>query len=170
MAGEPTITITGNLAADPVLRPVGDTHVAVFRVGSTPWRTVDGQRESGTTLWMDVEAWGALGEQAAELLSKGNTVVVDGVLMQDEWTNDEGEVRSRFKLRASNVGVDVRFQNVTVEKTGRSQSATPVQTSSKAKTGPGGKPVAGRGGKPAAKPAVEPAADAGLDADVDVFG
>ncbi len=168
MAGEPNITITGNLAADPELRPVGDTHVAVFRVGSTPWRTVEGQRENGTTLWLDVEAWGTLGEQVAENLSKGNTVVVDGVLMQDEWTNDEGEVRSRFKLRASNVGVDVRFQNVTVEKTGHSQSATPVQTTAKPKSaaGRGKKPA----GKPAAKPVVEPAADAGFDDDVDVFG
>lgn len=132
MAGEPTMTVTGNLAADPEYRPVGETGVASFRIGSTPWKTVDGERQNGTTLWLDVEAWGALGEQTANLLKKGHTVLVQGALMQDEWTNEEGQVRSRFKLRATNIGVDIRFQTVSVTKNTPQGTAIPVQTTAPA--------------------------------------
>ena len=72
MAGETTLTIVGNLTADPELRftPTGHA-VADFTVASTP-RSYDrdaGAWRDGEALFLRCTAWRQLAEHAAESLS-----------------------------------------------------------------------------------------------------
>ena len=64
--------------------------------------------------WLDTNLWGARGEAAARLLKKGARVVVSGELYEDTWQDKEtGEDRSRVRLRAENVDLDLnRLDNV----------------------------------------------------------
>src|SRR3954465_1041169 len=98
MAGETTITVVGNLTDDPELRftPSG-AGVAKFSVASTP-RTLDrasGEWRDGDALFLRCTAWRDLAEHVAESLHKGDRVIVQGRLKQDNWQDkDTGAKRS----------------------------------------------------------------------------
>ena len=78
MAGETTITVIGNLTADPELRftPAGAA-VANFTVASTP-RTFDRQTnewKDGEALFLRCNIWREAAENVAESLTKGARVI-----------------------------------------------------------------------------------------------
>jgi single-strand DNA-binding protein len=111
---EPTVTIAGNLTADPELRytPTGQP-VAVLRVASTPRRRDnDGQWTDGNTTFLDAETWGTAAENAAESLGKGDRVLVTGRIRTDVYTPDTGpnagnEVH-RLRIVTDEVAVSLR--------------------------------------------------------------
>ena len=79
-AGGTTITVVGNLVADPELRftPSGAA-VANFTVASTP-RTFDRQTEQwkdGDALFLRCSIWREAAENVAESLTKGARVIAD---------------------------------------------------------------------------------------------
>ena len=81
MAGETTITLVGNLTADPELRftPSGAA-VANFTVASTP-RTFDRQTNEwrdGDAMFLNCAVWRQAAENVAESLQKGMRVIVQG--------------------------------------------------------------------------------------------
>lgn len=112
----------GNLGAEPVLRytagedgaPVCDLRVYFDR------RKPDGNGgyvESGG-FWMDVSLWGARGELAARLLKKGARVSVIGDQFEDTWDDrDTGERRSKYRVRADTVDLDLSRVDSIVWKT-----------------------------------------------------
>ena len=69
---ETTMTLVGNLVADPELRytPQGQP-VARFRVASTPrfYDKASGEWKDGEALFLTCNAWRQAGENAAESLS-----------------------------------------------------------------------------------------------------
>ena len=71
-AGDTTVTITGNLTADPELRYTGTgTAVAAFTVAASR-RVYDqgsGQWKDGDTLFLRCSAWRDLADHAAETLT-----------------------------------------------------------------------------------------------------
>src|SRR5690606_41773447 len=75
MANEPTLTVIGNLTADPELRftPSGPA-VASFTVASTPRRydRQAGEFRDGDTLFMRCTVWRETAENVAESLTKGD--------------------------------------------------------------------------------------------------
>lgn len=79
MSGETTLTIVGNLTADPELRftPSG-VAVASFTVASTPRRynTQSAQWEDGDPLFLRCSIWRQAAENLAESLARGARVVV----------------------------------------------------------------------------------------------
>jgi single-strand DNA-binding protein len=94
---EPTITITGNLTADPELRytPTGQA-VATLRIASTPRRRDNnGQWTDGNTTFLDAESWGTAAENAAESLAKGDRVLIAGRHRTDVYTPDRPQRRQR---------------------------------------------------------------------------
>jgi single-strand DNA-binding protein len=119
MAGEPTITITGNVAGDPDLRysPNG-VAVVGFTVASTP-REKDknsGKWVDKETLWVRVTAFRDDAVNAAESLVKGSRVVVTGRLSQESWETKEGEKRTTMKLIADEIGASLKWATVTINK------------------------------------------------------
>jgi single-strand DNA-binding protein len=122
MAGETTITMTGNLVADPELRflPNG-TAMVKFTIASTP-RTLDrqsGEWKDGDPLFMACTAWRDIAEHIAESLSKGTRVIVSGRLRLSRWETPEGEKRSAYGLDVDEIGPSLRFAQATVQKMNR---------------------------------------------------
>lgn len=125
MAGETTITVVGNLTADPELRytPSGAA-VANFTVASTA-RTFNKQENKwvdGDTLFMRCSVWRNTAENAAESLRKGTRVIVTGRLVSRSYETKEGERRTVTELQADEIGASVKMATLTVNKaTRRSQ-------------------------------------------------
>jgi single-strand DNA-binding protein len=126
MAGEPVVTIVGNLTADPELRYISSgVAVASFTVASTP-RTQNrqsGQWEDGEAMFVRCSVWREYAENVAESLSKGMRVIVHGRMTVRAWQTDEGEKRSALELRVDEVGPSLRYARAQVTRsTGRSGS------------------------------------------------
>jgi single-strand DNA-binding protein len=122
MAGEPVVTIIGNLTSDPELRFIatGDA-VANFTVASTP-RTLDrksGEWKDGETLFLRCNLWRQPGENAAESLSRGNRVIVQGRLKMRTFETKEGEKRTVTELDVDEIGPSLRYATATVTKVAR---------------------------------------------------
>ncbi len=106
MANLNKVMIIGNLTADPEVRttPRGtsltELRLAVNRVSSGQG---EGERREETT-YLDVTCWGRLGEIAAQYLSKGRPVFIEGRLQQDSWEDKQtGQRRSRIRIIAENL-------------------------------------------------------------------
>ncbi|MQA12832.1 MAG: single-stranded DNA-binding protein [Pseudonocardiaceae bacterium] len=127
MAGETTLTIVGNLTADPELRYTSTgTAVANFTVASTP-RTFDrdsGQWTDGEVLFLRCTAWRHLAEHGAESLIRGARVIVQGRLRQRSFESREGEQRTVIELDADEIGPSLRYATAAVTKTTPSRSGT----------------------------------------------
>ena len=85
-AGDTTLTITGNLTADPELRFTDSgIGVAAFTVAASRriYDQASGQWKDGDTLFLRCSAWRNLAEHAAETLEKGMRVIVTGRLTPD---------------------------------------------------------------------------------------
>ncbi len=101
MAGETTITLVGNLTADPELRftPSGAA-VANFTVASTP-RTFDRQTnewKDGDAMFINCAVWRQAAENVAESLTRGSRVIVSGRLKQRSFETKVGEKRTVVEL------------------------------------------------------------------------
>lgn len=127
MSNETTVTIVGNLAADPELRftPSGAA-VANFTVMSTP-RHFDkqaGEWKDGTALAMRCNVWRQAAENVSESLSKGMRVIVQGRLRQRSFETKESEKRTVVELEVDEVGPSVRYATAKVNKASRSNDAS----------------------------------------------
>lgn len=120
MAGEPIITLVGNLTADPELRftPSG-APVANFTVASTP-RTQDrqsGEWKDGEAMFVRCSVWRQYAENVSESLTKGARVIVQGRLRARSWETREGEKRTDFELDVDEIGPALRYATAKVTKT-----------------------------------------------------
>ena len=119
MAGETTVTVVGNLTADPELRftPAGHA-VANFTVASTP-RNYDrqaGEWKDGDPLFLRCSLWRESAENVAESLVRGMRVVVVGRLRQRSFETREGEKRTVVELEADEIGPSLRYATAKVTK------------------------------------------------------
>jgi len=125
MAGETTITVIGNLVADPELRFVpSGAPVANFTVASTP-RTFDkqsGEWRDGEALFLRCSLWRQPAENVSESLSKGARVIVTGRLRQRTYEVD-GQKRYSTELDVEEIGPSLRFATATVNKAARTTGA-----------------------------------------------
>jgi single-strand DNA-binding protein len=110
---EPTINLSGNLAAKPTLRPVdtpsGPVVVANLRVAVTPRRRGKGPDEwsDGETMWFSVSAWRTAAANCVASLNQGDRVVVRGRLTQRTWKDANGVEHPSFEVDADDVALDV---------------------------------------------------------------
>ena len=123
MAGDTTITVVGNLTADPELRftPSGAA-VANFTVASTP-RIFDRQSnewKDGDALFMRCSIWREAAENVAESLTRGSRVIVQGRLKQRSYETREGEKRTVVELEVDEIGPSLRYATAKVNKASRS--------------------------------------------------
>ena len=122
MAGETTVTLQGNLTADPELTFTPSGHaVAKFTVASTP-RTYDkstNEWRDGDTLFMRCSAWRKLAENVAESLARGHAVIVIGRLKQRSYEDREGVKRTVYEVEAENVAPSLARAIARPEKNGQ---------------------------------------------------
>lgn len=94
------VQLIGRLGKDPEgkFTPTGKK-VAHFSVAiSNHWKTKEGEAKEYTE-WVNVEAWGRLGEVCQEYLKKGSLVFVEGRLKTDRY-EDKGDVKFYTKVVA----------------------------------------------------------------------
>lgn len=116
MSGETMLTIRGRLAADPELKftPSGAA-VVNFRV-----LTNSSKLDRQTNQWVDqptkgwrCEAWNqgklARAENIANMLKKGDAVILYGELVTREYETREGEKRSADEIRVESIGKDLTY-------------------------------------------------------------
>lgn len=98
------LVMSGNLTRDPEMRTVGaDKSVTSFTIANnSKYKASDGEQREEVT-FCDIEAWGRQGEIAAQYLTKGSAVIVEGRIKQDNWQDKEGQKRSKLKLVADKV-------------------------------------------------------------------
>lgn len=88
--------LVGNLARDPESRQAGETNVTRLVVA------INDPYSKDKVSYVDVEAWGKLGEICQKYLTKGRQALVDGRLVQDTWEKD-GKKNSKIYVKADNV-------------------------------------------------------------------
>lgn len=121
-AGDVTVTMVGNLTADPELRftPSGAA-VASFTVAATP-RVLDkatNEWKDGEALFMRCSVWRQAAENVAESLQKGARVIVTGRLKQRSYETREGEKRTVVEMEVDEVGPSLRYATAKVNKVSR---------------------------------------------------
>jgi single-strand DNA-binding protein len=131
--GETTITVVGNLTADPELRfiPTGAA-VASFTVASTPraYDKASGEWKDGDALFLRCSIWRQYAENVAESLTKGMRVVVTGRLKQRSYEDREGVKRTVVEVDVEEVGPSLRFATAKVVKATRAAGTAASQGAS----------------------------------------
>jgi len=121
------ITVTGNLTADPELRftPAG-APVAQFTVASNErYKDGSGQWADGPTSFVRCNAWRDLAEHCAESLTKGDRVIVTGILRQRDYEAKDGSKRTVWELAVSEAGAALRYATAKISKVRRDGAPLP---------------------------------------------
>lgn len=116
MSGETYLTVRGRLTADPELRytPSGSavTNFAVAVNASKFDRDSNEWKDQPTKFWR-CAAWdqGKLtrAQNVANMLKKGDNVIVYGELTTREYETKEGEKRTADEIRVETIGKDLTF-------------------------------------------------------------
>jgi single-strand DNA-binding protein len=91
-----SVNIIANLTRDPELKPTSsDTAVCSMRVA------INGRAEKPA--FIDVTAFGKLGETCHAHLRSGARVAIGARIASSEWHTDGGDKRSRIELIASDI-------------------------------------------------------------------
>ncbi len=122
MAGDTTITVVGNLTADPELRftPSGAA-VANFTVASTPriYDRQSGEWKDGEALFLRCNIWREAAENVAESLTRGSRVILSGRLKQRSFETKEGEKRTVMEVEVEEIGPSLKYATAKVNKASR---------------------------------------------------
>ncbi len=97
------VILMGNLTRDPELRqtPNGQNVCSFSLALNRSYKGADGNWQEATD-YIDVVAWGPLGERVAQYLSKGRPCLVNGRLQSRSWEQD-GQKRSKVEVVAQDV-------------------------------------------------------------------
>ena len=97
------VILMGNLTRDPDLRttPNGQSVCSFSLALNRSYKGSDGNWQEATD-YIDVVAWGPLGERVSQYLSKGRPALVNGRLQSRSW-EQEGVKRSKVEVVANDV-------------------------------------------------------------------
>jgi single-strand DNA-binding protein len=118
--GLPSIHGEFGVCMDPEIRfsQAGKCWMTLRLVSKKRERDSNGVWQDGTALFIDAVVFNA--DNLADSISKGDQIVIDGTLEQQEWNDKEtGEKRSKVRIVVENVGVSTRWNKVEVIRTER---------------------------------------------------
>jgi single-strand DNA-binding protein len=97
------VILMGNLTRDPELRQTpGGQNVCSFSLAlNRSYKDSSGEWQEATD-YIDVVAWGPLGERVSQYLSKGRRCLVQGRLQSRSWEQD-GQKRNKVEVLANDV-------------------------------------------------------------------
>lgn len=103
MASYNRIVLMGNLTRDPQLSfTPANTPVCKFGIATNrKWRDQEGNSRE-EVCFVDCTLFGRGGEVFNQYMSKGRSVLVEGRLHLNQWTNSEGEKRSKHEVIVDN--------------------------------------------------------------------
>jgi single-strand DNA-binding protein len=128
------VTVVGNVVDSPRRVSLDNGAVTNFRMASTA-RRYDAARQEfvdAGTLWVDVECWNGLSSNVSGSISKGDPVVVIGMLTTHSWESENGR-RSAPRIRATAVGPNLARGTAVFK---RDRPARAVEPSDSATTEP----------------------------------
>ena len=104
MASYNRVLLMGNLTRNPEIRytPSGTAVADLGLAINENFKNKAGEMVE-QTCFVDVVVWGRQAETSAEYLHKGSPVFVEGRLQLDQWENQQGEKRSKLRVRADRV-------------------------------------------------------------------
>ncbi len=97
------VILMGNLTRDPELRqtPNGQSVCSFSLALNRSYKGSDGNWQEATD-FIDIVAWGPLGERVSQYLTKGRPCLVNGRLQSRAWEQD-GQKRSKVEVVAQDV-------------------------------------------------------------------
>lgn len=97
------VILLGNLTRDPEVRqtPSGQSVCSFSLALNRAYKGQNGEWQEATD-YIDVVAWGPLGERVGQYLSKGRRALVQGRLQSRSW-EQEGQKRSKVEVLANDV-------------------------------------------------------------------
>ncbi len=97
------VILMGNLTRDPEVRqiPSGQSVCTFSLALNRSFKGSDGNWQEAVD-YIDVVAWGPLGERVAQYVTKGRPVLVNGRLQSRSWESD-GQKRSKVEVNAQDV-------------------------------------------------------------------
>ena len=97
------VTLMGNLTRDPELRttPNGNSVCGFSLALNRSYKNASGDWTEATD-FIDIVAWGTLGERVAQYLTKGRPALVSGRLQSRSWEQD-GVKRNKVEVVANDV-------------------------------------------------------------------
>ncbi len=124
------VVLMGNLTRDPELRQTTTgQNVCSFTLAlNRSYKGADGNWQEATD-FIDIVAWGPLGERVAQYLSKGRPCLVNGRLQNRSWEQD-GQKRNKVEVIAQDVtflgGASDTGSNSSTNAAGDTSGAKPV--------------------------------------------
>ncbi len=115
-----TLTLIGNLVADPELRYINSGAAVVnFTVAHTPriYNKATNEWTDGEALFMRCSLWREAAENVAQSLHKGNRVIVTGKVKQRSYEKD-GDKRTTIELEVEEIGPSLKYATATPVKAG----------------------------------------------------
>jgi single-strand DNA-binding protein len=106
------VVLMGNLTRDVELKqlPSGAAVADMGLAVNEKFRNKDSELVE-TTCFVDLVAWGRQAELCNTHLHKGSGVLVEGRLQYDKWETEDGQKRSRLRVRADRVQFVGRARN-----------------------------------------------------------
>jgi len=95
------VQLIGRLGKDPESRatPTGKKVTQFILAVSDRWKSAEGETKEHTE-WVNIEAWGRLGEICQQYLHKGKLVFLEGRLRTDKFDDKSGETKYFTKVVA----------------------------------------------------------------------
>jgi single-strand DNA-binding protein len=118
--------IIGRLTKDPEARTTtsGKSVTSMTVATSTVWKDQSGEKKEKTE-FHDVVLWGKVGEIAAQYLTKGQEVYIEGQIETRNWEGQDGVKRYKTEII---VGVDGKMQMGSKPKGGGTSGASQAQS------------------------------------------
>jgi single-strand DNA-binding protein len=125
------VTLLGNLTRDPELRqtPSGQSVCSFSLALNRSYKDSSGEWQEATD-FIDVVAWGPLGERVAQYLSRGRRCLVQGRLQSRSWEH-EGQKRSKVEVLAADVTFLDSRSNDSEESASSTDNVKPASSKSK---------------------------------------
>jgi single-strand DNA-binding protein len=99
------VLLIGNLTRDVEIRySQGGLAIAKFGLAvNRRWKDRNTNEDREETLFVDINVFGRSAEIAHQYLSKGRQTLVEGRLVLEQWTDQNGQKRSRHSISAENI-------------------------------------------------------------------
>lgn len=99
------VFLMGNLTRDPELRQTpGGQSVCSFSLAlNRSYKDATSGEWKEVTDYIDIVAWGPLGERVSQYLAKGRRCLVQGRLQSHSWEQQDGQKRTKVEVLANDV-------------------------------------------------------------------
>lgn len=126
------VQLIGHLGQDPEIKVFENTKLARFSVATNEsYKDKDGQWQEETT-WHNITAWGPIAERAEQFLKKGSHVMIEGKLVNREYTNEQNEKKYITEVRTRNfLLLDKKENDGNYSPNKNSSSSSQINTSAK---------------------------------------